>query len=103
MAFTFGASVATGILFGLAPALQFSNPDVLGALKDARSPAAGSRRDLRAVLVVAEFALAMVLLVGAALLVRSFWRLQSVDAGFDGRNVLTRFWLPRPNDRDQEV
>jgi putative ABC transport system permease protein len=99
LAFTFGAAIATGILFGLAPAVQFSNPDVLTALKDGRSPAAESRRTLRSALVIAEFALAMVLLVGAALLVRSFWRLQNVDAGFDGRNVLTaRVWLPQPND-----
>ena len=50
-------------------------------------------------LVVAECALATVLLVGAALLLRSFWRVQHVDAGFDGRNVLTaRLWLPQPND-----
>jgi putative ABC transport system permease protein len=98
IAFTFGASIATGILFGIAPALQFSNPDVLSALKDGRSPAARSRRVLRAALVVTEFALAMVLLVGAALLVRSFWRLQHVETGFDGRNVLTaRLWLPQPN------
>jgi putative ABC transport system permease protein len=99
VAFTFGASLATGVLFGLAPALQFSNPDVLSALKDGRSPAARSRRVLRASLVVAECALATVLLVGAALLLRSFWRVQHVDPGFDGRNVLTaRLWLPQPND-----
>ena len=99
LAFTFAASLATGALFGLAPALQFSNPDVLGALKDGRSAAGRSRRMLRGSLVVLEFALAMVLLVGASLLVRSFWALQHVDAGFDGHNVLSaRVWLPRPND-----
>jgi putative ABC transport system permease protein len=68
-------------------------------LKDGRSPAVRSRRVLRASLVVAEFALAMVLLVGAALLVRSFWRVQHVDTGFEGHNVLTaRLWLPQPNN-----
>ena len=77
--FTFAVSVVTGIVFGLAPALQFSNPNVLDSLKDARSPAVRSRRALRAALVAGEFALALVLLVGAALLVRSFWRLQQVD------------------------
>ena len=97
--FTFAAALVTGVVFGLAPALQFSNPDVLSALKDGRSPAARSRRAVRASLVVAEFALAMVLLVGAALLLRSFWRVQHVETGFDGRNVLTaRLWLPQPND-----
>jgi putative ABC transport system permease protein len=99
LAFTFGVSLITGVLFGLAPALQFSNPDLLTTLKDGRSPAARSRRVLRASLVVGEFALAMVLLVGAALLLRSFWRVQRVETGFDGRNVLTaRLWLPQPND-----
>jgi putative ABC transport system permease protein len=99
IAFTFGVSLATGLLFGLAPALQFSNPDVLSALKDGRSPAARSRRVLRASFVVAEFALAMVLLVGAILLLRSFWQVQHVDAGFEGHNVLTaRLWLPQPNN-----
>src|SRR6185436_1198611 len=98
-AFTLAVSVVTGVLFGLAPALQFSNPDVLESLKDSRSPAARSRRVLRAALVAGEFALAVVLLAGAALLVRSFWRLQQVDPGFDGRQVMTaRVWLPRPND-----
>ena len=97
--FTFVAALATGVIFGLVPALQFSNPDVLSALKDGRSPAARSRRAVRSSLVVAEFALAMVLLVGAMLLLRSFWRIQHVETGFDGRNVLTaRLWLPQPND-----
>jgi putative ABC transport system permease protein len=97
--FTFAAALGTGVVFGLAPALQFSNPDVLSALKDGRSPAARSRRAVRSALVVAEFALAMVLLVGAALLLRSFWHVQHVETGFDGRNVLTaRLWLPQPND-----
>jgi predicted permease len=97
--FTLAVSIATGVLFGLAPALQFSSPDLLSALKDGRSPAVRSRRTLRASLVVAEFALAMVLLVGAALLLRSFWSVQHVEAGFDGHNVLTaRLWLPQPNN-----
>ena len=99
IAFTFGVSIATGMLFGLAPALQCSNPDLLSTLKDGRSPAARSRRVLRASLVVGEFALAMVLLVGAGLLLRSFWRVQDVSTGFDGHNVLTaRLWLPQPNN-----
>jgi putative ABC transport system permease protein len=98
VAFALATSIGTGLLFGLAPALQFSNPDVLASLKDGRS-AAGSRRALRSALVVGEFALALVLLVGAALLVRSFWHLQRVETGFDGRSVLTaQLWLPQPND-----
>ena len=57
---------------------------------------------LRSTLVVVEFALAVVLLVGAALLVRSFWRVQHVELGFEPANVLTaKLWLPQPNDPDQ--
>ena len=63
-----------------------------------RAPAGRATR-LRGVLVVGEFALALVLLVGAALLVQSFWRLQRVDLGFNPSSVLTaRLWLPQPND-----
>jgi putative ABC transport system permease protein len=92
-------AAATGVLFGLVPAWQFSKPDVLSALKDARSAAAPARQSVRSVLVVAEFALAMVLLVAAALLVRSFWHLLQVDPGIDAQGVITaRLWLPQPND-----
>jgi predicted permease len=97
--FTLAVAIVTGVLFGLAPALQFSNPDVLASLKDGRSPASSARRRVRAVLVACEFALAVVLLVGATLLVRSFWRLQQVNTGVDANGVLTaRLWLPQPND-----
>jgi putative ABC transport system permease protein len=95
-------SALTALLFGAVPAWQFSKPDVLGALKDARAASAPSRHSVRSALVVAEFALAMVLLTGAVLLVRSFWQVMSVDAGIDGRGVLTaRLWLPQPNDPSQ--
>jgi predicted permease len=99
VAFSFAAAVLTGILFGLAPAIEFSSPNVLSTLKDGQSRGGSSRRGIRPLLVAAEFALAMVLLVGATLLVRSFWRLQQVETGFDGTHVLSaRLWLPRPND-----
>ena len=92
-------SVTAGILFGVIPAWQFSKPDVLAALKDARAASVPARQSVRSALVVAEFALAMVLLTGAVLLVRSFWRLMDVNPGVDGRGVLTaRLWLPQPND-----
>ena len=73
--------------------------DVNDALKEG-ARGASSGRGIRAIaLVVVEFALALVLLVGAALLVRSFWRLQHVDLGFEPRHVLTaRLWLPQPNE-----
>jgi putative ABC transport system permease protein len=99
--FTLALSLATGLVFGIAPALQASDPDLTGTLEDAgRGTGTGPRgARLRAALVVAQFALALVLLVGAALLVRSLWRLQQVETGFDPEGVLTaRLWMPQPND-----
>ena len=85
-----GAAIATGVVFGLVPALQSSKPDLTAALKDsgrAVTASAASAR-LRGALVVAEVALAVVLLVGAGLFIRSFVKLMSVDIGLDYRNVL---------------
>jgi predicted permease len=102
VAFTAFISVITGLLFGTLPALQSSRADVNDALKEGSRGASSARGWLRSTLVVVEFALAVVLLVGAALLVRSFWRLQQVELGFDPANVLTaKLWLPQPNDPDQ--
>lgn len=95
--FSLGVSVATGILFGLAPALQSSRPDVTDALKEATRGAGGSGagRRTRNALVIAEVALSMILLVGAALTVRSFRALLDVDLGFQPERVLTvRLSLP---------
>ena len=100
--FTTCLSAASGILFGLVPAWQFSKPDIQATLKDARSASMPAKQRVRSALVVAQCALAMVLLVSAALLVRSFWRVMQVDAGIDGTGVLTaRLWLPQPNDPSQ--
>jgi predicted permease len=102
VAFTAIVSVLTALLFGTLPAMQSSKGDVNEALKEGARGASGSRGWLRSTLVVVEFALAVVLLVGAALLVRSFWRVQRVDLGFDPKNVLTaKLWLPQPNDPNQ--
>jgi predicted permease len=99
LAFTAMMTVATAIVFGTIPAVQYSKTDVNGALKEGARGASSGRGVLRSALVVAEFALALVLLVGAALLVRSFWRLQHVDLGFEPAHVLTaRLWLPQPNE-----
>ncbi len=88
--FTFAVTCFTAILFGLAPALRASNPDVIDALKDgARSTGLSLHRGYRAALVVAEFTLAFVLLIGSGLLIRSFMRLSSVVPGFNPTNVLT--------------
>jgi predicted permease len=96
--FTFALSVFTGIVFGLAPALTASKPDLVNALKNSRSFGLMSfgLRSLRGWLVVVELALAVVLMLGAGLLVRSFNKLMAVDLGFDRENVLTfRVSLPR--------
>jgi putative ABC transport system permease protein len=91
LGFTLAASVLTGVLFGLAPALQSAKTDVHEALKESARGAAGSWRQhrLRHLLVIAEIALSLVLLAGAGLLLRSFLRLQSVNAGFTPQGVLT--------------
>ncbi len=90
-AFTIGISFLTGILFGLFPALQISNPDVAGTLKEASGRSATGRRHnrIRKLLVAGEMALAVVLLTSAALLIRSFVGLSTVNTGIDPHHVLT--------------
>src|SRR5262245_37978382 len=89
--FTIVLSIVTGVLFGLFPALQTSKPDLVSTLKEAsgRSGTGVRHRRIRSALVVAEMALAIVLLVGAALLIRTFVGLRSVDPGLDPKNVFT--------------
>ena len=89
--FTIGLSVLTAILFGLFPALHISKPDLSSALKESsgRSGTGLRHNRARSLLVIAEMALALVLLVGAALLIRTFVGLRSADPGLDARNVLT--------------
>jgi predicted permease len=89
--FTAVISVFTGILFGLFPALHISNSDVASALKEASGRSGTGRRQnrVRKILVGAEMALALVLLVSAALLIRTFVGLSDANPGIDTRNVLT--------------
>jgi putative ABC transport system permease protein len=90
LAFTFAVSVITGILFGLVPALRASRTDPQEALKEGgRAIGSPGRQRVRNVLVVAEAATALILLVGAGVLMRSFIRLMNVDAGFRPAGVLT--------------
>jgi putative ABC transport system permease protein len=89
--FALAISIFTGLLFGLAPALQATAPDLSGTLKDGGRGAIGgsSRKRTKDVLIVAEVALAFILLVGSGLMIRSFFQLMNVDTGFDATNVLT--------------
>ncbi len=89
LGYTFAVTLLTGVIFGLAPALQSSNPDLNETLKEGgRGSTGGRRQRVRSLLVVTEVALALVLLAGAGLMLKSFWRLQQVDPGFNAENAL---------------
>src|SRR5438105_2058889 len=89
LAFTLLVSLFTGVLFGLLPALHGSSIDLRESLSETSPGAAGGRRRLTSALVVGEVALALMLLTGAGLLMKSMYRLLRVDAGFDAQGVLT--------------
>jgi predicted permease len=88
LAFTFGASVLTGVLFGLLPALQASRVSLVPALKDGSPSGGPSRSRARLALLVGQMALSLVLLIGAGLLVRSAMEAQSVNSGMDVDRLL---------------
>ena len=97
LGFTVAISLTSGVLFGLAPALQLSAPDLNSILRDeGRGSTGGKRRNYaRNALVVAQVALSMVLLIGSGLMIRSFVRLATVKPGFDPANSFTmRIALP---------
>jgi putative ABC transport system permease protein len=101
LSFTLLLSVAAGLLFGLAPALQAARADLHEALKQGARGATGGGARTRAVLVAGQVALALVLLVGAGLLLKSFARLQQVDLGFEPEQVVTaRVTLPETRYAD---
>jgi putative ABC transport system permease protein len=95
LVYSIGIAVLTGLLFGLAPALQASRADLQDALKEGGRGTTGSRAWLRNALVVAEVALSLLLLVGASLFVRSFFNLKQAALGFDTTPLMTlRFFMP---------
>jgi predicted permease len=101
--FTLLAAVATSVLFSLAPALRAFGLNLTEALRDGspNATAGGRRQRLRGLLVVAETALSVVLLLGAGLMLRSLWALQRIDMGFDPRQVMTaRLALPEVGYED---
>jgi putative ABC transport system permease protein len=104
LVFTLLVAVVTGLIFGLAPALHGSRMNLANSLKDrAQDSGVGGQHRMRAALVVAETAIGLVLLVGAGLLIRSFYSLLHVDPGFDPHNVLTmRVDLPDSRYSEQQ-
>jgi putative ABC transport system permease protein len=91
LGFTLLVSFSAGIVAGIAPAFQFSSPETSEALKQGTGRTGGSsvKQRTRKALVISEVALSLILLIGAGLMIRSFWKLQNVDPGFDTSNILT--------------
>ena len=104
VAFAALLSIATGVIFGLVPALRASAPDLLASLKQAgRGGGMAPSRRFRSALVIVEVAMALVLLAGAGLMIRSFARLMAIEPGFDPDGVVTmRLTLPPAKYREQE-
>jgi putative ABC transport system permease protein len=104
VAFAFGIACLTSLIFGLIPALQASRPQIEQSLKEAARGSTGGTRShrLRSAFVVSQFALSLVLLVGAGLLIRSFAQLRTVQPGFEANGVVT-FWQTLPKARYGEV
>jgi predicted permease len=103
--FGFAVSIVTGVIFGLAPALQTVRPNQITNLREGSrgSGASKHRMKISRTLVATEIALSLVLLIGAGLLLRSFWHLIEVRPGFDPHHVVTeKIWLPVPNDPSED-
>ncbi|MGH9837364.1 MAG: ADOP family duplicated permease [Blastocatellia bacterium] len=94
--FALAASLLTGAVFGLLPALQSAQPHLTEALKEGNKGGGGARQPIRSGLVVAEVALALLLLVGAGLMLRSFAFLNRIDTGFNAKNLLTMSTMLSP-------
>jgi putative ABC transport system permease protein len=104
--FALAASLVAGMIFGLAPALHAGRVDLIPMLKqEARgSTGSGEQARTRRVLMVTEFALCLVLMIAAGLLLRSFWDLSNVRPGFNPQSVMAmHLWLPVPNDPGTDI
>jgi predicted permease len=99
--FSFAVSIVTGVIFGFAPALQTVRPNQVTNLREGSRGSGSSKHHMKIsrTLVASEIALSLVLLIGAGLLLRSFWHLIEVRPGFDPHHVVTaKIWLAVPND-----
>src|SRR5271169_639470 len=106
MLFALGASIAAGVIFGLAPARQAGRLNLASTLRVEGRGSKGSSEQTRTrrVLVVTEFALSLVLMVAAGLLLRSFWDLNKAPLGFNPQHVMSvQLWLPSPNDPKTDI
>jgi predicted permease len=104
LGFALLVSVLTGVIFGLAPALQAASPNQISNLREGSRGSGSSKRQMRvsSVLVASEIALSLILLIGAGLFLRSFWQLLQVRPGFNPHQVVTaQIWLAYPNDPNQ--
>ena len=106
MLFALAASIAAGVIFGLAPARQAGRLNLANTLRVEGRGSKGSTEQTRTrrVLVVTEFALSLVLMVAAGLLLRSFWDLYKAPLGFNPQHVMSvQLWLPSPNDPKTDI
>ncbi len=104
--FALGAILVAGVIFGLAPAWHAGRADLTHVLKQEGrgSTGSGEQARTRRILVITEFALSLVLMIAAGLLLRSFWDLLNVRPGFNPENVMAvRTWLPVPNDPETDI
>ena len=100
--FSLGLTVLAGLLFGLAPALQISKPNLQSPLKEGGRAVSGAGGRLRSLLVISEIALALTLVIGAGLLIKSFWRLNHVHPGFEADHVISFQLSPADFDNAPE-
>jgi predicted permease len=104
--FAFLISILTGVVFGLLPALQTVRPNQSVSLREGSRGSGSSKqqKNISRILVAGEIALSLVLLIGAGLLLRSFWHLLEVRPGFEPHQIITaKIWMPFPNDPAQDV